>query len=285
MRPHRTTTLLLPVLLLLAAGAAAARVGGGGVPRLVFPVVGAVDYHDDFGESRPGGPHQGNDLLAAKRSPAVAAEGGTVEFWTTSPGAGCMLYLHGDSGTTYLYIHLNNDLTLADDNRGKCVAGTAYAPGLKDGDRVEAGQLVGFVGDSGDADGLHAHLHFEVHPRDGKAVDPFPFLRRAPHLLVALPPSGAAFTLELVGTVVSSDGASLKIAVDTLRSWPSHLTLKKVGRALTVAVPEQAEILPGSLDAAYAGEKVAVWTLPVPATMPALTGAPGALSAAKIRLG
>src|SRR5207244_5374272 len=92
MRPHRTTTLLLPVLLLLATGAAAARVGGGGVPRLVFPVVGAVDYHDDFGESRPGGPHQGNDLLAAKRSAAVAAEGGTVEFWTTSPGAGCMLY-------------------------------------------------------------------------------------------------------------------------------------------------------------------------------------------------
>jgi Peptidase family M23 len=281
--PHRTIPLLL-ALLLSATGAALARVGNGGVPRLVFPLVGAVDYHDDFGEPRPGGPHQGNDLLAAKRSPAVAAEGGTVQFWTTSAGAGCMLYLHGDSGTTYLYIHLNNDVTLADDNRGKCVAGTAYAPGLKDGDRVEAGQLVGFVGDSGDADGLHAHLHFEVHPHDGKAVDPFPFLRKARHLLVAMPPAGGAFTLQLDGTVVSTDGASLKLAVDTLRSWPSHLKVTKVGRTLTVAVADDAQILPASLDDAYAGEKVSVWTLPAPATMPALTGAPGALSARKIQL-
>jgi len=46
-----------------------------------------------------------------------------------------MLYLYGDSGTTYLYIHLDNDLTAKNDNRGKCVAGVAYAKGLKDGRR------------------------------------------------------------------------------------------------------------------------------------------------------
>ena len=50
-----------------------------------------------------------------------------------------MLYLYGKSGTTYMYIHLNNDLTNRNDNRGKCVAGTAYAPGLKDGQTVAAG--------------------------------------------------------------------------------------------------------------------------------------------------
>ena len=49
--------------------------------------------------------------------------------------AGCMLYLYGDSGTTYEYIHLNNDLGTANDNKGKCVPGMSYAPGLKDGQR------------------------------------------------------------------------------------------------------------------------------------------------------
>src|SRR5438552_10990624 len=152
--------LLLICALCVAASASAAPLK---VPRLIFPVVGGASYIDDFGAPRPGGPHQGNDLLAARQTPAVAVEPGTVKTWTTSASAGCMLYLHGDSGTAYLYIHLNNDLTMRNDNRGKCVDRVAYAPGLKNGTRVRAGQLLGFVGDSGDADGAHAHLHFEVH--------------------------------------------------------------------------------------------------------------------------
>ena len=52
----------------------------------------------------------------------VATEAGRIKFRTTSSRAGCMLYLYGASGTTYLYIHLNNDVTMANDNRGKCVA-------------------------------------------------------------------------------------------------------------------------------------------------------------------
>ena len=125
----------------------------------------------------------------------MAVEAGTVKFWTTSSQAGCMLYLYGASGTTYLYIHLNNDLTLGNDNRGKCVAGVAYADNLKSGDRVQAGQPVGFVGDSGDANGIASHLHFEVHPRDGGAVDPFPYLKKATHLLMAAPPAGTALLM------------------------------------------------------------------------------------------
>src|SRR3954452_25434595 len=54
------------------------------VPSIVFPVVGAVQYHDDFGEPRGNLPHQGTDLIADKGAPAVAVEDGTIEYWTTS---------------------------------------------------------------------------------------------------------------------------------------------------------------------------------------------------------
>src|SRR5207253_10721602 len=120
-------------------------------PTIVFPVLGPTTYTGDFGAARAGGPHQGSDIMAPKRALALAAEAGKVKFWTHSATAGCMLYLYGASGTTYYYIPMNNDLTGRNDNRGKCVAGTAYAKGLKDGVKVTAGQVVGYVGDPGDA--------------------------------------------------------------------------------------------------------------------------------------
>src|SRR5438132_353991 len=152
MSRHRTTARGVLLLVLAAGLAAASATAGTSVTvkqPIVFPVVGPVTYTDDFGQPRPGGPHQGNDLLSPRKAIAVAAEGGTVKFWTASLAAGCMLYLKGDSGTMYEYIHLNNDLTAGNDNRGKCVAGVAYAPELKDGAHVQAGQQVGFVGGSG----------------------------------------------------------------------------------------------------------------------------------------
>jgi hypothetical protein len=184
------------------------------VPRLIFPVVGQVQYQDDFGDPRGQGTHEGNDLMAAWRSPAVAAEAGKVRIYTKSASAGCMLYLYGKSGTTYLYIHLNNDLGPDNDNEGGCKRGIAYAPGLEDGQSVRGGQLVGYVGDSGDANGIAYHLHFEVHPGDGEAVSPYRYLRRAEKLLFAAPEQeGArgtadAVTLTLAGTVVGyAEGA------------------------------------------------------------------------------
>src|SRR3954466_1156707 len=174
MRRHRTTArgvLLLLCLLGIAVPASAAPPKKApAVPTLVFPVAGPTTYIDDFGQPRAGGTHQGNDLLATKKTPVVAVESGKIKFWTTSASAGCMLYLYGASGTMYEYIHLNNDLTKGNDNKGKCVGGVSYAPGLVDGQHVAAGQLVGYLGDSGDANGIHPHLHFEVHPKGAKAV-------------------------------------------------------------------------------------------------------------------
>ena len=70
--------------------------------------------------------------MAPRRALAVAAEAGTVKFWTTSARAGCMLYLYGASGTTYLYIHLNNDLTRRNDNKGRLRPGRRVRDGAEE---------------------------------------------------------------------------------------------------------------------------------------------------------
>ena len=284
--------LALALLVTLLVGAAAA--GSKQPPTtIVFPVLGPMSYSDDFGEPRAGGPHQGIDIVAPKRALALAAEAGRVTFWTRSATAGCMLYLHGSSGTTYYYIHLNNDLTRRNDNRGKCVAGTAYAKGLKNGAKVTAGQAVGYVGDSGDADGVHTHLHFELHPGGGKAVDPYPWLQRGQHLLFAAP-RGSPFTLEMRGKVVSATTASLRVRATVVSAWPMRQRQTKLARKLLVLVPSSAIVqavpklgepgTPVELTEARAGQAVDLWTAAAPATLKAERGDDLALSASLVSL-
>jgi hypothetical protein len=266
----RRLAMVLAAVLIACAAAGSVRAAKGGVPALVFPVVGTVNYTDDFGQARGALKHQGNDLLGDKRAPVVAVEAGTVKYWTTSSSAGCMLYLYGASGTMYEYIHLNNDLTTGNDNKGTCVKGVSYA--VADGAKVEAGQQIGYLGDSGDANGIHPHLHFEVHPKGNAASDPFPFLKKAAHLLTVAPPAGGTFTLKVTGTVVASDTGELSIAVSTLAAWPSHVKQSKVGRTLVLTLP------PDDTSTYIAGEKITAWTLPAPGTLEAITGRPGAIS-------
>src|SRR3954451_14367643 len=97
----RIGMLVVLLALVLAGGAFAAAPAPkkAGVPTLLFPVAGAATYIDDFGQPRGALPHQGNDLMAVKKTPAIAVEGGKVKFWTTSASAECMLYLYGASGT------------------------------------------------------------------------------------------------------------------------------------------------------------------------------------------
>jgi hypothetical protein len=230
-------------------------------------------------------------MMAPKKSAAVAAEAGKVKYWTTSRSAGCMLYLYGASGTTYYYIHLNNDLTMRNDNRGKCVRGTAYA--VKNGAHVAAGQQIGYVGDSGDANGIHAHLHFEVHPNGGKATDPYPYLQSAQRLLFASKP-GAPFALTLTGTVVSATSDSLTVKVSTSQAYPSNLTLRKLNQTVVLGVPATALIqtvnpggsvrIASSVALATSGQSAVVWTEPAPATLKAQRADPLALSAALVQL-
>ncbi len=263
--------------------------------EIIFPIVGAAKYFDDWGDPRGQGRHAGNDILTTWRSPAVAAEDGKIKFWTTSARAGCMLYLYGASGTTYLYIHLNNDLTAKRDNRGKCVPGVAYAKGLKDGARVKAGQLIAYNGDSGDAEGTY-HLHFEVHPNDGPDVNPRPYLNDARRILFPLPDNPARdVKLGLKGTVVAAGGGVVELSVTGVRVWPGGAWTAVPARSVVLGVPTGA-VLDGSLVDLLTSPtrrtlssrkvtKVIAFTIPTQATLAVMAGEPEALAVDRIRPG
>lgn len=289
--------LLIPVVLALTAGLATASAPGAAapkVPQLIFPVVGKATYINDFGAARVQGSHQGNDIMTTWRSPAVAAEAGKVKFHTTSARAGCMLYLYGASGTTYLYIHLNNDLTAKNDNQGKCVAGGSYWKGLKDGARVAAGQPIAYNGNSGDADQTGYHVQFEVHPGGGAAVNPFGYLNRAKKLLFPVQPE-TNFTTALRGTVVKADVAtrSLTLMVDSLQAWPGGLRVPDVKRPVELSVPPSivitnplgALVASAQLAKLKKGRPAVAWTSKTPATIEAALGTPLMLSTERLVLG
>jgi Peptidase family M23 len=291
MTSHRTTARGLALILALGLAAAASAAQAGKVPRqIVFPIVGPAQYFaGDFASPRRQGPHQGDDIMSVRHAPAVAAEAGRVEFETGNSHAGCMLQLFGRSGTEYVYIHLNNDLTAGNDNHGSCVQGVAFAKGLRSGDRVAAGQLVGYVGDSGDADGLQPHLHFEVHPSGRAAVDPYPTLQAAQRLLFSVA-EGATFTLQLTGTMTGGDptAKSVKVKVDSARWWPNGLRVDGVNR--TVKIDTSIASVDSAADSAARVAKVGqrrmtIMTAPMPATRDAQFGKPDALVAQRVLLG
>jgi hypothetical protein len=249
------------------------------VPKAVFPVLGPGRYIDDYGAPRHQGAHEGIDIMTVRWAPALAVENGKVEF--KSGGWGCMLYLYGDSGAKYMYVHLNNDLTMKNDNRGNCVPGVAFAKGLRSGQRVEVGQHIAYVGDSGDADGIQPHLHFERHPGGRGPTNPFRWLNRLPRLLYTAPATSQA-SVVLRGTVLSTAAPDkLRIRVQTARPYPNGLRVDHGhgGRGATVTVPETAtfETRPGylavpNLQLLKRGDPVAVWTQTGMATLSSQLG-------------
>ena len=296
MSRSRTTAIACLALLAAFVFVAQARAKSSVPKRIIFPVVGDVRYADDFGAPRPQGSHQGNDIMAAWRSPVVAVEAGTVKLWTASARAGCMLWLNGKSGTKYAYIHLNNDLTPTSSDDGGCAQGVAYAPGLVDGQKVAAGQLIAFVGDSGDAENGVNHLHFEIADARRGTISPYRSLRRAKRLLFAVPeffaPEGLGFRLR--GTVLwvkhvdvgarlafqthdlrGSDGSRYAVTKRVVVTVPADAKIKRKGKA-----PRQAVGLAG----ASAGERVTVFTRPALPTMPTALGKRGVLIARKVVL-
>lgn len=122
----------------------------------VCPMQGPRAFSNDWGQPRSGGRrHQGNDILSPRGTPIVAPVSGNVRHQNSSLG-GLSFYLSGDDGVTYYGTHM----------------GSYAASG-----RVSAGTVVGYNGDSGNARGT-PHLHFEIHPGGGGAVNPYPTLSK-----------------------------------------------------------------------------------------------------------
>jgi murein DD-endopeptidase MepM/ murein hydrolase activator NlpD len=133
----------------------------------VFPVYGSVSFGDSFGAPRAdveGGWHHGEDIFAKAGTPLLAVANGTLHTIGFNRLGGYRIWLRDEQGNEFYYAHLS-----------------AYSPLAVEGAKVKAGDVIGFVGDTGDAKGT-PHLHFEIHPAsmlsrgyDG-VVAPYPIL-------------------------------------------------------------------------------------------------------------
>ncbi len=126
----------------------------------MFPVLGDVSFTDDYGAPRAvTGWHHGNDLFADTGTPLLAVTDGTLGRVGVNTLGGNRLWLTDGAGNQFYYAHMSG-----------------YAPGAVNGARVRAGEVIGFVGNTGQAITTPPHLHFEIHPGGGDSVNPYPYL-------------------------------------------------------------------------------------------------------------
>jgi murein DD-endopeptidase MepM/ murein hydrolase activator NlpD len=143
----------------------------------VFPVnADEVHFRDSWGERRSGGRrHKGTDIVAERGSEILAVADGVVTEMDYHHLSGFYLTLdHGD-GVETMYLHLNNDHLGTDDGRGGVT--TAYYPTLIIGSEVSAGDVIAYLGDSGNSERTTPNTHFEI-IIDGNKIDPFPLLEQ-----------------------------------------------------------------------------------------------------------
>lgn len=125
------------------------------------PVAGPVSFIDTWGAPRSGGrAHQGVDMMAARGTPTAAIFDGTITQMRNSNLGGITLWMRSTAGDSYYYAHLDG-----------------YAAGISTGSSVAAGEIIGYVGSTGNASPGFPHLHFEYHPGGGAAVNPYPLVK------------------------------------------------------------------------------------------------------------
>ncbi len=140
-----------------------------------------VYWTDTFGAPRGGGrSHIGVDMMGEKMIPLVAARSGVVTWGRLDNARGSIIRIQDDDGWEYVYIHLNNDTPGTDDGAATCTQ--VFSPRLCDavesdgdlrrGTPVTEGEVIGYMGDGGNAESTRAHLHFEVHRPAGDDTTP-----------------------------------------------------------------------------------------------------------------
>ena len=177
-RSKLRTLILFGTLLLLSVAAAPPAVADDGFRIVYFPHKDTEStFTNDWGDPRPGGRrHKGTDIMAEKHSEVVAVADGFIVAMKESPRSGYYIRMQHQDGWQSWYMHLNNDTPGTDDGAGGEEA--AFPPDLEVGMYVPAGTVVGYVGDSGNAEGGSAHTHFEL--RKGmRAVNPYRYLAEA----------------------------------------------------------------------------------------------------------
>ncbi len=147
------------------------------VRNITFPVQGTYSYSDSYGDPRSGGRvHEGIDIMTSKMTPLLAAVDGMITYAPTEqPSWGYAIYLRDSDGYSYNYLHINNDTPGTDDGLGGAI--NAYAPGISRGVNVTAGQAIAYAGDSGNAEDVGSHLHFEIALPNGDSINPYPSLK------------------------------------------------------------------------------------------------------------
>ena len=131
--------------------------------RIPVGGVRSHDLSDSWHDSRDGGSrlHKGIDIFAPRGTEIVAVADGIISYIGDQPKGGHCLWLTTESGTAFYYAHLDR-----------------WAPGLYEGMEVQSGDLLGFVGNTGNAIHPPSHLHFGINQND-EMVDPYPLLTRA----------------------------------------------------------------------------------------------------------
>ncbi len=159
--------LFIPLKIILAAE----------VRNITFPVQGIFNYSDSYGDPRSGGRvHEGIDIMTAKMTPLLAAVDGIISYAPSEePSWGYVIYLRDSDGYSYNYLHINNDTPGTDDGLGGVI--NAYAPGISRGVSVKAGQVIAYAGDSGNAEDVGSHLHFEIRLPNDDPINPYASLQ------------------------------------------------------------------------------------------------------------
>ena len=144
--------------------------------NMVFPVKHVMaHFYDDWGEIRGSGNrvHEGIDIRAPKGAPVVAIADGKVNTISYSESSGYYIAIDHENGWLSLYVHLNDDIEGNDNLGGK---ETAFAENIYLGAEVVAGQIIGYLGNSGNAEGTVPHVHFEVRYM-GKSFDVYQHIK------------------------------------------------------------------------------------------------------------